>query len=165
MWKYYWLCSFWLCDLFDRQWRWWIKRRKFDFKPKSWKLLSHTYSSQVPIFICFIGMIKTVCLPYITVDFSFQVLFTIGQSSVLYITFFVVILIGYIFLSLSNADTNLAKELKIEVAYESKVHEQKSAELQRELRKLRHYFSTASAAASMENSSLDVMTLGSSNPN
>ena len=112
-----------------------------------------------------VGKIKTVCLPYITVDFSFQVLFTIGQSSVLYITFFVVILIGYIFLSLSNADTNLAKELKIEVAYESKVHEQKSAELQRELRKLRHYFSTASAAASMENSSLDVMTLGSSNPN
>ena len=50
MWKYYWLCSFWLCDLFDRQWRWWIERRKFDFKPKSWKLLSHTYSSQVPMF-------------------------------------------------------------------------------------------------------------------
>jgi len=91
-----------------------------------------------------------------------DVLFTIGQSSVLYITFFVVILIGYIFLSLSNADTNLAKELKIEVAYESKLHEQKSAELQRELRKLRHYFSTTSTAVA---SSMDVMTLGSSNPN
>merc|ERR1712012_834376 len=89
-----------------------------------------------------------------------DVLYAIGQSSVLYITFFCVILIGYIFLSLSNADANLAKELKIEVAYETKVHQQKSAELQRELRKLRHYLS-----AVPENSPMDVMTLGSSNPN
>ena len=77
----------------------------------------------------------------------------------MYITFFCVVLIGYIFLSLSNADANLAKELKIEVAYESKVHETKSSELQSELRKLRYFL-----AESRRRSSIDDMTLGS-NPN
>ena len=78
----------------------------------------------------------------------------------MYITFFCVVLIGYIFLSLSNADANLAKELKIEVAYESKVHEAKSAELQSELRKLRYFL----AESLQRRSSIDDMTLGS-NPN
>ena len=67
----------------------------------------------------------------------FQILFFIGQTTVLYSVCIALTLLGYIFLSLSNADVRLAKELKIECSYENKVNRTNSTKLRNELKLLR----------------------------
>ena len=66
-----------------------------------------------------------------------QILIFIGQTWFLYAVCIALILLGYIFLSFSNADVRLAKELKIECRYENKVNRTNSTKLRNELKLLR----------------------------
>ena len=74
----------------------------------------------------------------ISLECSFlQILIFIGQTWFLYAVCIALILLGYIFLSFSNADVRLAKELKIECSYENKVNRTNSTKLRNELKLLR----------------------------
>ena len=91
-------------------------------------------------------------------------MFLIGQPTFLYVCCLALALFAYLFISLSNADVSLAKELKIEVTYENKVHVQRSAKLRNEL-KLLHEVMLGGVNIISDDKHHDMALDGRNNPN